>query len=79
MRVSQRLFNEFLTQYTSDYQCDQSGPFVDQQTWERQGGGNAEPSRTGNSTPADSNGDAQPIMQMGGTAESATAMAAGTA
>jgi len=31
---------------------------------------------SGNSTPADSNGDAQPIMQIGGTAESATAMAA---
>jgi hypothetical protein len=30
----------------------------------------------GNSTPADSNGDAQPIMQKGGTAASATAMAA---
>ena len=31
---------------------------------------------SGNSTPADSNGDAQPIMQIGGTAESTTAMAA---
>jgi hypothetical protein len=30
----------------------------------------------GKSTPADSNGDAQPIMQIGGTADSATAMAA---
>src|SRR4051812_5657723 len=30
----------------------------------------------GKSTPAESNGDAQPIMQIGGTAESATAMAA---
>ena len=29
----------------------------------------------GNSTPADSNGDAQPMMQRGGTAVSATALA----